>query len=145
MRQGIAIHVNRADRLRLAAVVHVWRATIIFAAAEGHGTAAIGRRAGVPRPSVRLVEEHNRDPRPFVWTADPDRIVEKVRRGYQPSARTARAAGRVNRPGGQAMATARVERRLAAILAADVVGYSPAHGAGRGRHAGRLKALCARS
>ena len=35
------------------------------------------------------------------------------------------------------MATARVERRLAAILAADVVGYSPAHGAGRGRHARR--------
>ena len=31
------------------------------------------------------------------------------------------------------MATARVERRLAAILAADVVGYSPAHGARRGR------------
>ena len=27
-----------------------------------------------------LVEEHNRDPKPFVWTADPDRIVEKVRR-----------------------------------------------------------------
>ena len=26
----------------------------------------------------RFVEEHNRDPRPFVWTADPDRIVEKV-------------------------------------------------------------------
>jgi transposase len=30
----------------------------------------------------RFVEEHNRDPRPFVWTADPDAVVEKVRRGY---------------------------------------------------------------
>src|SRR5215216_2129277 len=30
----------------------------------------------------RFVEEHNRDPRPFVWTADPDAIVEKVRRAY---------------------------------------------------------------
>jgi transposase len=30
----------------------------------------------------RFVEEHNRDPKPFVWTADPDRIVEKVRRTY---------------------------------------------------------------
>ena len=30
---------------------------------------------------------------------------------------------------------ARAERRLAAILAADVVGYSPPHGARRGRHA----------
>src|ERR671913_1813017 len=30
----------------------------------------------------RYLEEHNRDPRPFMWTADPDAIVEKVRRGY---------------------------------------------------------------
>ena len=30
----------------------------------------------------RFVAEHNRDPRPFVWTADPDAIVEKVRRAY---------------------------------------------------------------
>ena len=43
------------------------------------------------------------------------------------------------------MATARVERRLAAILAADVVGYSPAHGAGRGRHARRAQGATARS
>ena len=27
--------------------------------------------------------EHNRDPKPFVWTADPDRIIEKVNRGHQ--------------------------------------------------------------
>jgi hypothetical protein len=27
--------------------------------------------------------EHNRKPKPFVWTADPDRIIEKVNRGYQ--------------------------------------------------------------
>jgi hypothetical protein len=26
----------------------------------------------------RYLNEHNRDPRPFVWTADPDAIVEKV-------------------------------------------------------------------
>jgi hypothetical protein len=31
----------------------------------------------------RYLAEHNRDPKPFVWTADPDAIVEKVRRGYQ--------------------------------------------------------------
>jgi len=30
----------------------------------------------------RFVEEHNRTLRPFVWTADPDAIVEKVRRAY---------------------------------------------------------------
>jgi hypothetical protein len=31
----------------------------------------------------RYLGEHNRKPKPFVWTADPDRIVEKVNRGYQ--------------------------------------------------------------
>jgi transposase len=35
----------------------------------------------------RFVEEHNRDPRPFVWTADPDAIIEKVRRGFHALAR----------------------------------------------------------
>jgi hypothetical protein len=25
----------------------------------------------------------SRKPKPFVWTADPDRIIEKVNRGYQ--------------------------------------------------------------
>jgi transposase len=30
----------------------------------------------------RYLDKHNRDPSPFVWTADPDAIVEKVRRGY---------------------------------------------------------------
>jgi len=31
----------------------------------------------------RYVGEHNRKPKPFLWTADPDRIIEKVKRGYQ--------------------------------------------------------------
>jgi transposase len=31
----------------------------------------------------RYLGEHNRKPRPFVWTANPDRIIEKVNRGYQ--------------------------------------------------------------
>jgi transposase len=30
----------------------------------------------------RFVEEHNERPRPFVWTAGPDAVVEKVRRAY---------------------------------------------------------------
>jgi transposase len=30
----------------------------------------------------RYLVEHNGSPKPFVWTADPDAIVEKVRRGY---------------------------------------------------------------
>jgi len=31
----------------------------------------------------RCLGEHNRKPKPFVWTADPDRIIEKVNRGHQ--------------------------------------------------------------
>jgi transposase len=31
----------------------------------------------------RFIEEHNAEPKPFVWTADPEAIVEKVRRGKQ--------------------------------------------------------------
>jgi transposase len=33
----------------------------------------------------RYLDEANADPRPFVWTAEPDGIIEKVRRGYQAS------------------------------------------------------------
>ena len=65
MRQRTALHVTPADRLRLEAVVadrnsrqkHVWRAKVVLAAADGHGTAAIGRRAGLSRPSVRRWRE----------------------------------------------------------------------------------------
>jgi transposase len=31
----------------------------------------------------RFVAEHNRDPKPFTWTADPDAIIAAVRRGHQ--------------------------------------------------------------
>jgi len=31
----------------------------------------------------RFIEVHNHDPKPFVWTADPNRILESVRRGHQ--------------------------------------------------------------
>jgi transposase len=41
----------------------------------------------------RFVEEHNVAPRPFVWTADPEAIVEKVRRGYHALASMGRPAG----------------------------------------------------
>src|SRR4051812_111432 len=60
MRKGVSVEVSAADRARLAAVVadrnspqkHVWRARIILATAEGLGTNAIMRRAGVSKPCV---------------------------------------------------------------------------------------------
>jgi transposase len=60
MRKGVSVAVSAADRARLAAAVadrnspqkHVGRARIILATAEGLGTNAIRRRAGVSKPCV---------------------------------------------------------------------------------------------
>jgi hypothetical protein len=60
MREGITVEVSVADRARLEAVVadrnsrqkHAWRAKIILATADGHGTAAIVRRTGKSKPCV---------------------------------------------------------------------------------------------
>jgi transposase len=60
VRKGIEIEVTAADQARLEAIVadrnspqkHVWRARIMLATAEGCGTAAVMRRAGVSKPSV---------------------------------------------------------------------------------------------
>jgi transposase len=60
MRKGIEVDVSAADRARLEAIVadrnspqkHVLRARIILATADGCGTAAVMRRAGVSKPSV---------------------------------------------------------------------------------------------
>jgi hypothetical protein len=87
MREGITVEVSAADRTRLEAIVadhvrrqkHVWRARIILATADGYGTAEIMRRSGKSKP--------------FVWAADPEAIVEKVRRGYHTLASMGRQAG----------------------------------------------------
>ena len=60
MRTGITINVKPEDRERLLAVLanrnspqkHVWRARIVLLTAEGHGTAAIMRQAGVAKTAV---------------------------------------------------------------------------------------------
>src|SRR4051794_33169791 len=65
MHQGATIHVSPVDRRRLEAIVadrnrpqkHVWRAKVALAAADGHGTTAIGRYTGLSRPSVRRWRE----------------------------------------------------------------------------------------
>ena len=65
MREGITVEVSAADRVRLEAVVagrnspqkHVRRAMIVLATAEGLGTNAIVRRAGVSKPCVRRWRE----------------------------------------------------------------------------------------
>jgi hypothetical protein len=31
----------------------------------------------------RFIEAHNHDAKPFVWTANPNRILKSVRRGHQ--------------------------------------------------------------
>jgi hypothetical protein len=69
MRAGIAVTVTPEDRRRLDAIVrdrnrpqkHVARAQVLIATAA----------------------EHNQDPRPFTWTADPQRVLAAVSRGNQ--------------------------------------------------------------
>src|SRR3954464_5333870 len=98
MARGISLEVSSTDRARLRAVVadrnspqkHVWRARIVLAAAEGHGTVKIGQRAGVSRPCVRrwrerfareglagLLRDRTRKPGlPPLPAATIDRVVE---------------------------------------------------------------------
>ena len=60
MRSDVEVRLGPGDRERLEAVVadrnsaqkHVWRARIILATADGCGTAAVMRRAGVSKPCV---------------------------------------------------------------------------------------------
>ena len=51
------------------------------------------RRFALQEALNHFVEEHNRDPRSFVWAADPDAIVETVRRGYHALASRGRQPG----------------------------------------------------
>jgi hypothetical protein len=61
----------------------------------------------------RYLTEHNQKPRPFVWTADPDRIIEKADRRYQASASD-------HQQGKVAARTARAERlELATVKRPD--------------------------
>ena len=60
MRTGITVHLSPPDRKRLQALVgdrnsrqkHVWRARIVLATADGLGTAAIMRTAGISKTAV---------------------------------------------------------------------------------------------
>jgi hypothetical protein len=57
----------------------------------------------------RYLGEHNRKPKPFVWTADPNRNIEKVNLGYQAMASDHRPLAKIV---GLAPAIARPARRL---------------------------------
>ena len=50
---------------------------------RGACSAASSARSSTCKRHQPLFGEHNRKPKPFVWTADPDRIIEKVNRGHQ--------------------------------------------------------------
>lgn len=101
MREGITIEVSAADRARLETVVadrnspqkHAWRAKVILATAEGLGTAAIMRRAGVSKRCVwrwqarfraegvaGLLRDRTRPPgTPPLPAATVERVVELTR------------------------------------------------------------------
>jgi hypothetical protein len=63
MRTGITVHLSPIDRKRLSAIVYdrnspqkqVWRARIVLAMADGLGTVAIMREAGVSKTAPCLI------------------------------------------------------------------------------------------
>lgn len=60
MRTGVTVHLSPTDRKRLRAIVddrnspqkHFWRARIVLCTADGLGTSAIMRAAGVSKTAV---------------------------------------------------------------------------------------------
>jgi hypothetical protein len=84
LRKGIEVRLGPGDRERLAAVIgsgnspqkHVWRARRLK---RGVFKGIVDLQAAINR----FLQETNANPKPFVWTADPDAIIEKVRRGKQ--------------------------------------------------------------
>jgi transposase len=69
-RDDICLYLSRSDRARLEAIINdhnskakvIWRAEIVLATADGHGTNEIMRRTGMSKPSVwrwqeRYIEE----------------------------------------------------------------------------------------
>ena len=50
---------------------------------DGCSAASSARPVDLQAALNRYLGEYNRKPKPFVWTADPDRIIEKINRGYQ--------------------------------------------------------------
>ena len=108
MRKDVFVDVSAADRARLKTIVadrnslqkHVWRARIILLTCAGLGTVEIARRIGkskncIWRGQERFLQEsvagllrdktrppRINDPKPFTWTADPDKIIA-VKRGHQ--------------------------------------------------------------
>ena len=85
MRAGIVVNVTRADRLRLEAIV--------ADRSEGGFFAKLTRRrlkrgvfrsvANLQAAINRFAEETNSNPKPFVWTADPKRVLAAVKRGKE--------------------------------------------------------------
>ena len=45
--------------------------------------ASVRSLVDLPAAVNRYLDEHNRKPKPFVWTADPNPIIEKLSRGYR--------------------------------------------------------------
>jgi hypothetical protein len=82
MRKGITVEVSAADRARLEAVVadrnsaqkHVWRARIVLATADGHGTNEIMARSGKSKPCVWRWQER------FMREGVPGLLRDKTRK-----------------------------------------------------------------
>ena len=56
---------------------------VFFASQAATEARCLPMRRRSPSYHHRFVAETNHDPKPFTWTADPDKIIAAVRRGHQ--------------------------------------------------------------
>ena len=73
---------------RLGTMTHDYKrhgTTTLFAALNVLEGKVIGRCMQRHRHQefIRFLDETNDNPKPFIWTADPDQIIAAVKRGHQ--------------------------------------------------------------
>jgi hypothetical protein len=60
-----------------------WKPSLPRLPAGDCSAASFARLVDLQAAINRYLGEHNRKPKPFIWTADPNRIIETVNRGHQ--------------------------------------------------------------
>jgi len=63
-------------------VFHSRTASVTATESVHHSRSAAGgvlRAAASARPPVPVAVDHNQQPKPFVWTADPDKVIAAAR------------------------------------------------------------------
>src|SRR3981081_2236975 len=91
MRTGISLTVTPPIRRHLKAVAanrnspqkHVWRGYFAKLSKQRLKRGVFRSVVDLQEAINRYLAETNQAPKPFTWTADPDKIIAAVKRGHQ--------------------------------------------------------------